>query len=442
MQSEASATQLLDSACQALLRDIDDFRTRNKNPNLAQLGRTATWLRNQINKNLIASDESFSKKADLLHKYTEMWMICWVSWHQLLETPKKVASGQSLIRSVQAAQNLVQGLYRIIYEQHLDLELKRQMLVVVPFGSDLYATGAELPTPFIVGPYWGHNQVWTWLSYAHEVGHHVYRNVKGLREELKVNLVMELWSCGQSYADQRIWFYWLEEIFADLFGLLRIGPAFARSQYLMILHLPDPVTQRGASSRVLAAADERHPIPYLRAYFALRALEKVRPGADQSSTKASAGVGWTNPSDKIKQDPDLLELWKKWTSLLAEEPSKSRVGGQTEPQPSHLFALVKGQSMNRSAQELQDTADVVLDVLLDTELYALAKTSSPKEPRSIRTVFFEPKQSKNEKLLANTQQNLENLLRQPQVSLDDVESLNQQLISALSPDSGGVSGRA
>ena len=229
------------------------------------------------------------------------------------------------------------------------------MLIVVPLEA-AYALGSDTPTPYILSPYWGHHQVWTWLGYAHEVGHHAYRNVIGLRNELEINVAVELWKQGKSHDEQCIWFNWLEEIFADVFGLLRIGPPFAHTQRFMLCLLPEPVVRADLGHhlhRLLVASDISHPPPYLRMYLAIRALEEL---------------GYTEEVRRLKAE---------WDELFQDVDT------------SKMCVLVRGRHFEMPTEVMQKDAEMVLDVILNTELEALADKSNPLVPRTVKEVLFE-----------------------------------------------------
>jgi hypothetical protein len=375
-------------------------------------------------------------QAKLLRDFTEMWTIYRVAWEQRHKEESwdpEIEEGL-ILRSVRAGDRVVRNLYEVVQQQELDLRMPHQLLIVVPFMSRLYAAGSKAPTPYIVSPYWGHRQVWTWLAYAHEVGHHVYRNVRSLREELEIHLALELWSRGEGYDIQYIWFHWLEEIFADLFGLLQIGPAFAQTQQLMLPYLPLPVAPRKVSNRLLVVADETHPIPYLRVFLAIRALEEL--GIPEADTKP---------------------LRDKWEKFFHED-------GGVDVKKSKISARVRGSHVEIPVKEMIDVAEIVLDVILNTDLDALARKpldSSHMElheepqPRKLADpdLFHEPLDERRKKveaarqaisgvssggfdmrhLLAATQKSLEELSAQTggEPSGEDIDDLNTRVINTI-----------
>ena len=258
---------LLDHACNALQSEIQAFRQKeNKDFNRVHVDadmqvillETAQWLEDEFRKKRDQATQAmgsrgslgeFSQQAGALRIFTQMWSIFQLAWRQSNE------SGSTTSRAIAAGNKVARGLYEVSQTADLNLIIPHQYLVVVPAGAEGYSVGFDSPTPYVISPYWGLSQVWTWLSYAHEIGHHVYRNINGLEDELKVNVTLELWKKGIDRKHQQIWFNWLEEIFADLFGLLRIRAAFAHTQQLMLSYLPQPVGWPDVNNRLLVADD-------------------------------------------------------------------------------------------------------------------------------------------------------------------------------------------
>jgi len=420
-----------------VLRRTDVESMRDQVTGTARLFSTGTRLAYEFRRQLQEARvtpptlEGLAQQAAVLRHFTEMWTIYQVAWEQRHKGESwhaEIEEGLTL-RALRAGDRVVRDLYKVgqpdeVGQPELDLIMGDQWLIVVPFMGGLYAAGFDLPTPFIISPRWGHRLVWTWLGYAHEVGHHVYRNVKALSDELKVNVAVELWSRGEHYTVQRIWFHWIEEICADIFGLFRIGLAFAQAQQLMLPHLPFRVLQRvkeeGLDPRegLLRAADETHPIPYLRVFLAIRALEKL-------------GI----------PEADIEPLREKWDALFQSVDT------------SKVYALVQGRYVKLpiDTDSMEKVGDIVLDVILNTDLYALAKTSSPDTPRKLRDIFFEPLDETQleaarqairgvssggfdmRHLLAATQESLEKLWQEmgEKLSDEDINGLNRGVIEAI-----------
>ena len=145
------------------------------------------------------------------------------------------------------------------------------------------------PIPHIGVPLSGYDAPEDWLSIAHEVGHYIYWNynyddvLHGYREVQK-NLgqavtkalvirhtrdldTFDLNAFAQYTETVKVCLNWLEEIFADAYGTLVAGPAFALSIQKVLL---DKV-----SLDDLLQDDGEHPIPYLRPFIRTQVLREI-----------------------------------------------------------------------------------------------------------------------------------------------------------------------
>jgi len=324
------------------------------------------------------------RRANTLTDLTRSWTLYEEDWEQRFMPPRDIPTKALRRRAILAGQELVQ---KICCEttvcQGLDLDLQCSSIIVVPFLNRLYAGGFDSPAPYIVAPRWGYTQPWNWVAYAHEAGHHVYRSVKGLRDELKVNLIHELVAQGHEYPILSLWYNWLEELFADLFGLLQMGPTFAKTQqYIALSALPSRSIRKlaeGADPRILLlrAHDFTHPTPYLRVDLARKALE------------LSGMLGEAT-----------FDRWDHFFNGLEEELTKY-VYVQT-------FELDDGRTiLNENRKEKTDTlreiGHQVVQLILETELYSLAyqeegqlgeeerqPTGAEGKPRKVKDVFSRP----------------------------------------------------
>ncbi|GIK40734.1 MAG: hypothetical protein BroJett011_45670 [Chloroflexota bacterium] len=310
-----------------------------------------------------------SQEANLLRDLTTKWTVYQEAWRQRwsqANIPKIIVAGDKIARD----------LYDVFEGQSLHLKQDHQSLIVVPFMSELFAGGSEMPTPFIVAPRWGHGQVWTWLAYAHEVGHHIYRNVIGLSDELKVNIAFALGRRKLDYSMQRLWFNWLEEIFADFFGLLQTGPAFIQTQQRILLYLPPHVFKRVAiksqpEQGLLYAADNQHPMPYLRTRLAIRALEKLK--SDMLDTQLQSLV-----------DKQCQHLRAKWEAMFNDPPDKIKVSADVWKIKKN-FVLEEVRKKEFKVAEMDEVGEIVLDVILNSDLYTLG--NGKRAARNIKEVF-------------------------------------------------------
>jgi hypothetical protein len=126
----------------------------------------------------------------------------------------------------------------------------------------------RLPNPFplVKLPY--HRLVcpWTLGAIPHEVAHNLQADL-GLWLAIPKAVYRRLRKADVEPAVARIWMRWHKEIFADLTGVLLIGPAFVGS-------LMDVV---GKGPEAVAAFDPRgvHPTPFLRVLINLELLRRI-----------------------------------------------------------------------------------------------------------------------------------------------------------------------
>jgi hypothetical protein len=127
----------------------------------------------------------------------------------------------------------------------------------------------RLPNPFplVKLPY--HRLVcpWTLGAIPHEVAHNLQADL-GLWLAIPKVVYQRLRQAGVPAEVARVWMRWHKEIFADLLGVLLIGPAFIGS-------LMDVV---GKSPELVAAFSPKgvHPTPYLRVLIDLELLQRMR----------------------------------------------------------------------------------------------------------------------------------------------------------------------
>jgi hypothetical protein len=155
---------------------------------------------------------------------------------------------------------------------------------------------------------------WLWMGLAHELGHFVYRNlVEGeadgaqLAEQLRQEILKTLLDFSSTALSQpplletvesfQLWCSWIEEIFADVFGALVLGPSYVESLIVWLAARVEGVND-------LLENDKDHPANLLRPLIQLEALQQLYP---MNKFGAQAQL-------------ELTELQKKWerfcTALL------------------------------------------------------------------------------------------------------------------------------
>lgn len=130
------------------------------------------------------------------------------------------------------------------------------------------------PFPLVKLPYSRLVTPWTLGAIPHEIGHNLHSDL-GLWLAVPRLVNRRLAAAGLPQATRRVWVRWTKETFADLIGVLLIGPAFVAS-------LMDVV---GKSPRATGAFNPRgvHPTPYLRVAISLDLLRRI--GFPQAATR-------------------------------------------------------------------------------------------------------------------------------------------------------------
>jgi hypothetical protein len=317
-------------------------------------------------------------QADLLGDYTHLWTIYEKAWMQRYE-----ASSGEIKQAASAGDAVVHDLYREIEDQNLRLKLTGSDLVTVFFESRLSTRVSKVPAPYVVAPYWGVELVWNWLAFGHEVGHHAYANVGEAitpdQDIVGISLGDELFTHVMAYlltlpdkTQRRIWSHWIEEIFADLFCLLRFAPISVRSMQHMFFHLPPKGLKRFLKPPprhrewLQRADDDEHPIPYLRVYLGLDTLELLAEEFLQG-----------------KQPENVINYLRKERAKLEERWRGFFEGSDV------LYHHYSEKPL--SLQNMRKIGQNILQIMLNTPLYALGDKNDPdyKQPQTLVDVFFD-----------------------------------------------------
>ena len=131
------------------------------------------------------------------------------------------------------------------------------------FLQVLYA----LPVPVIGLPWYQVAHLPDVVAIAHEVGHDVARDF-GLASSTEMHLRAATATLPGPRRNR--WFGWLPEVFADLYGILGAGPAFASA--LTDLLAADPAL---VAAEAADASPARHPPAALRIELAAQALDQT-----------------------------------------------------------------------------------------------------------------------------------------------------------------------
>ena len=141
--------------------------------------------------------------------------------------------------------------------------------------------------PVISLPLIDFDQKNNWQGLAHEFGHHIFWNGFGIEEisvahqNLRNSIALNFSGSDSMPPVSRkaryslpkaeriaLWENWLEEVFADIYGTLLEGPAYAISSQ-------DLMAERINRVDDFAVADREHPCTYLRPLISLQVLEEI-----------------------------------------------------------------------------------------------------------------------------------------------------------------------
>ena len=149
-----------------------------------------------------------------------------------------------------------------------------------------YAGDQALPVVVVSIPQSRVGSVWNWLAIPHEVGHHILAHFPGYEEELlsavatalrplRLKVTQRHYPYGISNKAllATIWYFWLEEMVADLFGILFTGPAHVMARQEDALRLVESgIPVHSSTLDVKQTGMSRYPTTYVRGLFQTETL--------------------------------------------------------------------------------------------------------------------------------------------------------------------------
>jgi hypothetical protein len=245
-----------------------------------------------------------------------------------------------------------------------DKPIQPEAILAVYF-QDEYLARPQGPVPYLLIPnYFEGEKPEEWMGIAHETGHHVYRQVPKLREEIEFTVAQALQKHDISEAQRRLWFNWLEETFADLYGVLTLGAAFLYTQQVITLYAgsseafwPDSDPPTAASRTrylqgLLESDDKRHPNPLIRPEVGIEMYQQLL-----SKLK---NPDWT----------DLTALKATWQQVTSSLTDKSIIDPHT-PKVAFLSDTWNPTRERLKYEETTTIMKLVVDALLHSKLSAL-----------------------------------------------------------------------
>ena len=294
--------------------------------------------------------------------------------------------------SLDAGNQIVRMLYETTQLQSDRFLFDPKDIRVIPFINRAYSGGIGTALPYIVTPRWGYTQSWAWPGYAHELGHHIYRNIKGLAEELHARLTTHLVFMGQNKIRLGLWYQWQEEIIADIFAVTLLGSTFVHTQqYASFSGIGPSSLQRlgkkeDARKALLFALDDEHPMAYLRVHLGLTALSLL--GADPTEVNMLTGQ------------------W--YSSFPSNLPIKLRADVTKSDDKRYL-------GIDLGNQNLKQTGEQLVGMILHMPLDSLADSMG--QARSFKDVFY---RKTDQDSIAEAIKMCKETINLPNVSIDEI----------------------
>src|SRR6185503_12095057 len=230
---------------------------------------------------------------------------------------------------------------------------------VLNINPDEYVT--KLPIPVVGVPWDQVSHLPAVLVLGHEVGHIVEDDFR-LEAELKQMLKNALEQRKADATRTEAWNEWLGEIFADLYGCLAAGPAFAGA----LIDFIAKGKQTICSEAKIAPGWGRYPTDFLRVRIILKALELM--GFDETPAAV-----------------EYRDLWNLYSSGMEQ--------AYTDDVPVIVSALLEGKHTvlgNKSIMEVfsfskvqQEAVNTLVEKFSDTPLNTIVEIPS----KDIRVLF-------------------------------------------------------
>lgn len=226
-----------------------------------------------------------------------------------------------------------------------------------------------------------------WQALAHEMGHHVFWNAVALSEfrDLQDRLRQAAAEavaarCGVAISDAAhphridekllnridLWGSWLEEVFADVCGVLFAGPAFAFSAQDLA------VASVNSLEDLIGASDHEHPSLYLRPLISLhvvRILAEMTPHASYRQALLDwAGEGEAETTRRGPEYEDYLKAaqnadWSRGKRIPAGMPASLSGGLRWRVFTSQAADQVHPATQTTMSELAADVPDVVNAIL-------------------------------------------------------------------------------
>ena len=246
--------------------------------------------------------------------------VVWSCYHQIFEANTSLKQGPAPLPFIEAQYSPEAFPVELVPASLKDSTIGAPFLRM--YLNQLPMPVVRLPPICVVAPWW--------LVYVgHEIGHHIHYglNLVGWFRETVEQRIAQL---GGSQEDAERWGDWSQEIFADIFSVLIMGPWAVTAMVAFELSNPQAMLKRRSRYpspvvrlKLLAATADRLGVDgsaRLQAYaLDLAALE-------QASSEVSSDAAWVAPIIEIALGP-LPNLSKSLPGLLLFRAEEYLAGG-------------------------------------------------------------------------------------------------------------------
>lgn len=189
-----------------------------------------------------------------------------------------------------------------------------------------YTHDMERPIAVISIPQGRVSSIWNWLAIPHEIGHNIFEHFIDYERELwskikpalekqrfKINRINFPSNISGKQVIQIVWRFWLDELVADIFGVLFTGPAFVMSRHDDAMFAAEH--SEGISTSIWNVNDmemSKHPVPFIRPLIGSRILSFL--GFDDIAN--TLNDRWLNISSRyLSENPKAQDelLWIDYT---------------------------------------------------------------------------------------------------------------------------------
>lgn len=279
-------------------------------------------------------------------------------------------------------------------------------------GDKLFFLSVDDPSGLaaIVLPSSFSTSIMTWPAIAHEIGHDFFNSVAGLPRELRAALRLgddltlpptKLTRAHVATIPEHAVAAWMEELFADAFGTMMLGPAFIETMMTSFQSPDDPGTALAAQSLADRDEYEEHPPGHVRVVAGCRLLARMGYGKEADALEArwralhrDPSVVFVPVSDRrwleLDEEPVIARASDVGTALYLEglpslrgQPLRSIAGLDFGPREHQLALRHARRFCEGQAPEIGDARLLIAAAVLATvqapratdSIYALARNA-------------------------------------------------------------------